>query len=134
MDSTASFLAAHGAAILTVVVILLTMITAFHIAGVSFKKPGHEVVEKVVTIETFTNDDQVHDCASLKGKPHEAEDWCGKLSHMACGMARCCGWLEPAGGEPVCVAGDEEGPTFHSRDGKRTEVKGYEYLGKAIHG
>tara|TARA_Y100000389_G_scaffold200032_1_gene239659 strand:- start:474 stop:959 length:486 start_codon:yes stop_codon:yes gene_type:complete len=143
------FLQAHGATVLTVAVVLLTLLTAFHMSGVSFAEPKDEVVDKVVTIETMaqkgsTPDTVIyvggdagscgrrggltpnlkpqwagHACARYSSQPHLMEAYCTKLSDSGCAAMDCCLWLN---GER-CAAGDQDGPTFHNVDIKYYRFK-----------
>ena len=142
------FLREHGPAILAVVVVLLTFLTAFQMLGISFAPPD-EVIDKVVTIETMdqrTDDPTTviyvdgsagscsrrggiapnnkkqwagHACARYSSQPHEMEAYCTNLSDAGCALMDCCVWVN---GER-CAAGDQDGPLFHNVDIKTFRYK-----------
>lgn len=144
-----NFLQAHGAAILTIVVVLLSSLTAFQMLGISFAEPTDEVIDRVVTIETMeqradekkTKADTEQQpklstsrrglgvdvkpqwagsaCAVYSSQPHQLEAYCTNLSDSGCAAMDCCVWLN---GER-CAAGDAAGPTFHNVDVKYFRFK-----------
>jgi hypothetical protein len=123
------FFKKHGASVLSVVIVLLTMLTVFHMLGVTFAEPQDETIDKVVTIETLGESDACdRACDRYSGSPHALEKCCNKLSDQGCGAIRCCVWLNGS----RCVAGDVDGPTFHSHQGRDIDVKYYRYKGKCV--
>ena len=130
------FLRAHWPTVASVVVVLLTTITAFHILGLTFPAPGSDdYISKVVTIETFSKDEpkklpdkrglEEGACNRYGSHPHQMEKYCSKLRDRGCATMKCdnglgCVWLEP---QSKCVAGDREGPTFHTHQGVPVNVK-----------
>ena len=128
------FLKTHGATIASVTIALLTTITVFHILGVTFPLPGEgETITKVVTIETFSTDKPARKlgiggleegaCKKYSSDPHGMEKYCSGLSDDSCATMGCkgglgCVWLN----QSKCVAGDREGPTFHTHKGIPVDV------------
>ena len=135
----------------SVTIILLTLITTFHILGITFAEPEVEVIDKIVTIENFqttgsggtppnvevvviNEQDKARHRQSILGgaclahsnDPHGMEDYCTGLSDGGCGALTCCVWLNNS----MCVAGDEDGPTFHTHQGQNRDVKYYRHKGK----
>ena len=143
------FFKIHGASVASVAIALLTMLTVFHILGITFAEPEDDVVDKVVTIETFDVGQNKHAlekavksegappgrsdnpggaCARYEEKPHVLERYCNKLSDAGCRAIGCCVWLNGS----RCVAGDAEGPTFHTHDGRDIDVKYYRHRGACV--
>jgi hypothetical protein len=83
-------------------------------------------------IESFTskNTDLVEDslCSLYSSQPKALNDKCGSLTEKNCNSTSCCLWLN---GE-TCVAGDENGPTFRSKNGENINVKYYSYKNNLI--
>jgi hypothetical protein len=115
------FFQEYGASVASVTIILLTLITTFHILGITFAEPEVEVIDKIVTIENFQTptsgkkSDTMKDkarhrqsilggaCMAHSNDPHGMEDYCTGLSDDGCGALTCCVWLNNS----MCVAGDE---------------------------
>tara|TARA_B100002051_G_scaffold274800_1_gene316819 strand:+ start:2713 stop:3180 length:468 start_codon:yes stop_codon:yes gene_type:complete len=137
MSYVQDFFKKHGAAVASVVVVLLTTITVFHMLGVTFPQPGaDETINKIVTIETieeFSTDRPAQKfspggleegaCKKYSSDPHGMEKYCSGLSDDSCATMGCrgglgCVWLNKG----KCVAGDREGPTFHTHKGIPVDV------------
>ena len=60
-------------------------------------------------------------CSVYSSKPAELNSKCGSLTETNCKATSCCVWLN---GE-TCVAGNAQGPTFLTKNGKNIDVKTY---------
>jgi len=60
-------------------------------------------------------------CSVYSSKPAELNSKCGSLTETNCNTTSCCVWLN---GE-TCVAGNAQGPTFLTKNGKNIDVKTY---------
>ena len=60
-------------------------------------------------------------CSVYSSKPAELNSKCGSLTETNCKTTSCCVWLN---GE-TCVAGNAQGPTFLTKNGKNIDVKTY---------
>ena len=117
-----TFLRAQGAYIIMVVVIFFTFLTMFSILGVTFNPVEDKHIQKVVTIESFEDSDFIDGlCEKHSGEPHEIEEKCTALTEDNCNSTSCCVWLNGK----KCVAGDSNGPTYHTHGGKDIDVLYY---------
>lgn len=65
-------------------------------------------------------------CSLYSSQPKELNDKCGSLTEKNCNSTSCCLWLNGSS----CVAGNVNGPTFRSKNGKDIDVKYYSYKNK----
>ena len=77
----------------------------------------------VPRIENFATDAITGEsiCSLYSSKPAELNSKCGSLTETNCNATSCCVWLN---GE-TCVAGNAQGPTFLTKNGKTIDVKTY---------
>ena len=69
-------------------------------------------------------------CKYHKGKAHDLEKACNKLSHNNCMKTSCCVKIKKTNGKEKCVAGNKHGPTYRSKNGKLIDIDGYYYKNK----
>lgn len=65
-------------------------------------------------------------CSLYASKPTELNSKCNSLTETNCNTTSCCVWLN---GEK-CVAGNSQGPTFLTTNGKNIDIKNYSFMGK----
>ena len=145
------FLQEHGPAILAVAIVLLTLLTAFQMLGISFAEPTDEEIDKIVTIETMDQrtvsdnpstviyvDGNAGSCGRRGGltpnlKPQWAGHACARYSSQPHEMEAYCTNLSDSGCGRMdccvwvngdrCAAGDQDGPLFHNVDIKTFRYK-----------
>lgn len=121
------FLQKYWPSILTVVVIFLTLLTAFKMMGVNFEPIEDKRITKVVTIESFESRADPETVAKISGKdPAGLHSACTSISKKSCGVASYCVLLN---GEQ-CVGGNASGPTYLTNDGAKVDYKYYMHQGK----
>ena len=69
-------------------------------------------------------------CKYHKGKAHDLEKACNKLSHNNCMKTNCCVKIKKSNGNEKCVAGNKDGPTYRSKNGKMIDIDGYYFKNK----
>ena len=74
-------------------------------------------------IENFSSDDITGEsiCSLYSSKPSELNSKCNSLTETNCNATSCCGWLNGSS----CVAGNAQGPTFRTKNGKNIEINTY---------
>ena len=128
------FLKEQGANIFTVTIILLTLIVLFKMFGVNFNPIKDSHIEKVVTIESFSSKINKYNLVSkitpesicntqASQNPQIIHDWCGSLTPSNCTKTTCCILLDGS----KCVGGNENGPTFHTENGKNVDYNYYNH-------
>jgi len=136
--------------VLTIIIFAALAISSYvnksdTIAEVSSNKK----ISKIVTIESFTNDDDDNDddddddddndndddtelpdkpfnhafCEHYKSEPHKIEEHCNNLKSRECNATNCCIFVNDA----KCVAGDKRGPTYHGTKDKPIHTEYYQY-------
>jgi hypothetical protein len=65
-------------------------------------------------------------CFTNSSNPQDLNNKCGSLTEKNCNLTSCCVWLNGSS----CVAGNANGPTFKSKDGKNIDVEYYSYKNK----
>jgi hypothetical protein len=111
--------------IMFVVVIMLTLIAVFSILGINFKDDQNKHLKKIVTIEAFGGSDFSDGlCSTYSNDPPTLEQKCNTLSEKNCKLTSCCGWLN----KTKCVAGNSDGPNYHSKDGKPITISSWDFM------
>jgi hypothetical protein len=113
MALQSDFLQTYWPSILTIVVIFLTLITAFKMIGVNFTPIEDKHIQKIVT-KVSGND------------PAGLHSTCTSISKKSCGVASYCVLLD---GEQ-CVGGSVRGPTYLTKDGSKVDYNYYMHQGK----
>ena len=74
-------------------------------------------------IENFSSGDITGEsiCSLYSSKPSELNSKCNSLTETNCNATSCCGWLNGSS----CVAGNAQGPTFRTKNGKNIEINTY---------
>ena len=127
MSYIKDFFKEHGAHVLTLVIIFLTILTIFSILGVNFNKIPNHHVKKVVTIESFGSAiDADGTCNKYKDDPDKIDKLCQKLTPKNCSACSCCVLLNGIN----CAGGDHTGPTFSKRNGKSVDYDYYHHKSK----
>lgn len=80
-------------------------------------------IKELPTTEEITGNSL---CSIYSSKPTELNDKCGTLTETNCNTASCCVWLNGSN----CVAGNVNGPTFRTKEGKPIIIDNYYYMGK----
>lgn len=83
---------------------------------------GFKPLDNDITIKT----DGDNLCTLYASQPKTLDTKCSALTESNCNVTSCCGWLNGS----KCVAGNADGPTFRTNQGKPIEVKSYLYQGK----
>ena len=129
MNSTLQFFKLHGSSIMTVVIIIITLLTAFSMLGINLNPKRNKRVEKVVTIEsldTISSSNKHAFCQKFSSRPEEINKHCNKLTANNCKSVGCCVLADGK----KCVAGNKHGPIFHTEKGKETKIKFYHHKTK----
>jgi hypothetical protein len=83
-----------------------------------------------ITIEPFENNlEEITGsslCSIYSSNPKELNDKCGSLTEQNCNSMSCCVWLNAS----KCVAGNGNGPTFRTNNGKDIPIDTYYYMGR----
>lgn len=107
------------------VVIMLSLIALFSILDINFKKEQNKELKKIVTIEAFGQSEFSNGlCSTYSNDPPTLEKKCNKLSENNCKYMSCCGWLN----NKICVAGNNAGPNYHSKDGKNITISSWDFM------
>ena len=69
-------------------------------------------------------------CKYHKGKAHDLEKACNKLSHNNCMKTNCCVKIKKSNGNEKCVAGNKDGPTYRTKNQKIIDIDGYYFKNK----
>jgi len=67
-------------------------------------------------------------CITNTTNPQDLNNKCGVLTEKNCNLTSCCLWLNGSS----CVAGNANGPTFKTKDGKNIDIKNYSYQNKLV--
>lgn len=127
MALQSDFLQTYWPSILTIVVIFLTLITAFKMIGVNFTPIEDKHFQKIVTIETFESRSDPETVTKVSGNdPAGLHSTCTSISKKSCGVASYCVLLD---GEQ-CVGGSVRGPTYLTKDGSKVDYNYYMHQGK----
>lgn len=117
--------------------LLLLLILLFSINGWTYANQKPVELKKVVVVENMSTD-QDKEIASLtdpskgfceiyRGKSHELEGECNKLTSERCNTTDCCVWANNS----KCSAGGINGPTYKTdKDGNMITIDSYYYKNK----
>jgi hypothetical protein len=119
------FFKEHGANVMTGVIIIITLLVLFDILGVNFDPIRNTHIQKVVTVEKFTDASDEADALNTKNPSaicesgyslDEKDKICRNLIKKNCVLTDCCGWLVEKDKDGVCVGGNVNGPTYHENE------------------
>jgi hypothetical protein len=115
--------------ILTVVVLFLTLLTAFKMMNVNFTSIEDKGIKKVVTFESFESRADPETVMKIsRTDPAGLHSTCTSISKKSCGVASYCVLIN---GEQ-CVGGNSNGPTYLTKDGAKVDYQYYMHQGKCF--
>jgi hypothetical protein len=122
------FYKTHFSEIIAVVVVILGFLSLFSLLNINLNEIEDKRIQKIVTIEKFSNSLSGDSICSSKNSPDEINSLCNQLTKKNCNVSSCCVVLNGN----KCVGGDTHGPTFHSENGNKINLDYYYYKNKCF--
>ena len=115
---------------LTVVIVMLGLMVFFSMVGFDLVPVEDKTLEKVVTVEKFTENMKnryENFCKQYLGKTHELNDKCKEFTKESCMDSSCCVYTKMNNKEK-CFAGNKHGPVYkRDNEGKTHDIDYYYY-------